>query len=284
MVVLLLGAFFAASKEPVVDRSLNAFDWIVAGSILVGGILVARLVQYVLARSLRKGDSEHDAANIVGRMVGYVFIVGALIYCLSVLGVRLGPLVGALGIGGLAIAFAAQSILSNFLASVILQTRRPFRRGDQIHTNGTEGYVQDVNFRSVVVRTYDGERVIIPCADVLNNPITNYSTLRRRRTRLDVGVSYDADPQEVCELLKQAVATAPGVLASPGPDVWVTSFGDAAVNLAVLFWHSPDAVYRVRSAVAVAAKRALEDAGISIPYPIVTLAGFDRAPSEEARR
>src|SRR4051794_31004574 len=220
--------FFGASTEPVVTHSLTAVDWIVAAVILVAGVGIARLARLLLTRAVRKGDSEHEAADVVGRMLGYVFISGALIYCLSVLGVRLGPLVGALGIGGLAIALAAQSILSNFLASVILQTRRPFRRGDQVHSNGTEGYVHDVNFRSVVIRTYEGERVIIPCSSVLNNPITNYSTLRRRRTRLDVGIAYDADPQEVCNLLKEAVAKAPGVLERPAPDVWVTSFDDWA--------------------------------------------------------
>jgi small conductance mechanosensitive channel len=277
---------FAASpsKAAVVNRSLTAVDWIVAGGLLVGGVLAARLVQALLARALRKGDSEHQAVDVAARIVGYVLMLAAFIYALSVLGVRLGPLVGALGIGGLAIAFAAQAVLSNFLASIILQTRRPFRRGDQIRSNDHEGYVQDVNFRSVAIRTYDGERVLIPCAEVLNKPIINYSTLRRRRSRVDVGISYDADPQEVCDLLKAAVAAAPGVLERPGPDVWVTAFGDSSVNVAALFWHAPDGVYRVRSAVAVAIKRALDEAGVAIPYPVLSLASWERAATDEARR
>src|SRR5688572_1433178 len=105
----------AETKQAVVERSLTAADWITAGVIFVAGIAFARLIQAVLARALRKGDAEHGAATVAGRMVGYVFMVGAFVYCLSTLGVRLGPLVGALGIGGLAIAFAAQAILSNFL-------------------------------------------------------------------------------------------------------------------------------------------------------------------------
>ena len=273
---------FAASKQPVVAHSLTAVDWIVAGGIFVAGIVGARLVQVFIGRALRKGDSEHQTADIVARLVGYVLILAALVYTLSFLGVRLGPLAGALGIGGLAIAFAAQAVLANFLSSIILQTRRPFRRGDQIHTNGTEGFVHDVNFRSVVIRTYDGERVIVPCAQVLNNPITNYSTLRRRRTRLDVGISYDADPQEVCDLLERTVAQVTGVLERPAPNAWVVSFGDSSVNIGVFFWHAPDAVYRVRSAVAVAVKRALDTEGIAIPYPMVTVANLERQPADRA--
>ncbi len=86
------------------------------------------------------------------------------------LGVRLGPLFGALGIGGLAIAFAAQSILANFLASIILQTRRPFRRGDQVTTNDCEGVVEDVNFRTVRLRTYAGERVLSFASQLEDSP------------------------------------------------------------------------------------------------------------------
>src|SRR5918911_169522 len=102
-------------------------------------------------------------------------VAGGVMYSLSVLGVRLGPLVGALGIGGVALAFAAQTILANFLGSIILQLRRPFRRGDQIATAGCEGTVEDVNFRTVVLRTFDGERVLVPCSQVLSNPITNHT-------------------------------------------------------------------------------------------------------------
>jgi small-conductance mechanosensitive channel len=264
----------ASSKQAVVDHALTARDWIVAGIIFAGGILLGRVTRSLLARAVRRGDSERSAADVVGRMVGYAVFIGAIVYCLAVLGIRLGPLVGALGIGGLAIAFAAQTILANFLASIILQIRRPFRRGDQISTNDREGVVEDVNFRTVVIRTYEGERVMVPCASVLNNPITNHTTLGRRRTTLDVGVGYDSDPEDACRVIIEAITGLPGVLATPAPEVWVESFGDSAVNLAVRFWHAPDiaTLWRVRSSVAVATKRALDAAGIDIPFPQVVLA------------
>src|SRR3954454_9514138 len=265
--------FFGASTEPVVTHSLTAVDWIVAAVILVAGVGIARLARLLLTRALRKGDSEHEAADVVGRMLGYVFISGALIYCLSVLGVRLGPLVGALGIGGLAIAFAAQSILSNFLASVILQMRRPFRRGDQISTNDIDGVVEDVNFRTVVLRTFEGERVFVPCADVLGKPITNHTAHGRRRTTLAVGVSYDADLEEARTVIKKAIENATGVLERPAPEVWDEAFGESTVYLAVRSWHAPDIAskWRVRNEVAIATEQSLDDAGIDMPFPVVTL-------------
>ena len=257
------------AADRVLSSTLTWGDWIGAAVVFGVAIIAGRIGRGVAIRALGRGHEERAAAQMVGRMVAAVLVVGGLVYSLSVLGVRLGPLVGALGIGGVAIAFAAQSILSNFLASLILQVRRPFRPGDQVGTNNCEGIVEDVNFRTVILRTYDGERVMVPCAEVLSQPITNHTVLGRRRTTLEVGVSYDADPGKAREVLLEAVPRVEGVREQPHPEVWVESFGDSSINLVVRFWHAPDVatMWRVRSAVAVAIKRALDQAGIEIPFP-----------------
>ena len=262
-------ALLLTTKETVIEHPLTWMDWLAAGIILVAGGFLGRVFRWFLARALKQGDSEHQAVDAVGRLAGFIIFLAAFVYTLSVLGVRLAPLIGALGIGGLAIAFAAQSILSNFLASMFLQIRRPFRRGDQVTTNEIQGTVEEVNFRTVAIRTFDGERVFVPCSEVLNKPIINHTALGRRRTTLTMTIALDADPQYACDVLMRTISSVPGVLERPAPEVWVTGFGAACVNLALRFWHVPDgpAVYRVRSAVAIAAKRALEDANIEIPGP-----------------
>jgi small conductance mechanosensitive channel len=266
--MVLYAAAQAATHTEVVSRPLTAWDWVIAGAVFAAGIVVGRVVRAVLARAVRRGDSERGAAEAVGRTAALLVTLGALIYALIALGVRLGPLLGALGIGGIAIAFASQTILSNFLASVILQIRRPCRRGEQVTVSDVSGTVEEINFRTVVVRTYEGERVFVPSAKVLNEPIVNHTRLGRRRTTLDVGVSYDADLDDARRVLLDAVRRAEGVLPEPAPDVWVESFGQSSVNLVVRFWHHPDiaSMWRVRSNVAVEAKRALDGAGIDIPF------------------
>ena len=259
----------AAEAGPVLADSIEARDWIAAGVILALGIAGGLALRALIGRSLRRGDSERHTAEALTRGIGWAVIAGALFWSLSVLGVRLGPLVGALGIGGVAIAFAAQSILANLLASLILQTRRPFRRGDEISTNECEGTVEDVNFRTVRLRTYSGERVLVPCAQVLANPITNHTTLGTRRTTLEVGVAYDSDLAQVREVLLAAAEGADGVLEKPPPEVWVKEFDESAITVAVRFWHDPDQanLWRVRSHVAMAVKGALDAEGIRIPFP-----------------
>lgn len=253
----------------VAASSVTMGEWIAGGAVFLAGIAIGRALQAVLFRVVRRGDADKGAALAVGRFVAFVFATAGLVYGLSVLGVKLGPLVGAIGIGGLAIAFAAQAILANFLGSIILQLRRPFHRGDQISTYDCEGTVEDVNFRTVVLRTYDGERALIPCAEVLARPIINYTVLGRRRTTLSISVAYDADLVRVRELLLEAVAGADGVLEQPPPEVWVEEFADSGIELAVRFWHAPDIAtkWRVRNNVAVVTKQALDRAGVDIPFP-----------------
>jgi small conductance mechanosensitive channel len=278
----------AAENARVVAQGLTVVDWVVAGVILAIGIAGGAVLRKVVGRGLRRGDSERPASEMLARTVGWIAVFVALFWALSLLGVRLGPVFGAVGIGGLAVAFAAQSIIANFLASIILQVRRPFRRGDQIETNDCEGVVEDVDFRVVRLRTFDGEMVVVPCADVLSNPIVNLTRLGRRRTTLEVGVSYDADLEETRRVLLDAVSDVEGVLERPTTEVWVEEFGESSVNLAVRFWHAPDVatLWRVRSHVAVAVKNTLDELGVEIPYPQRTIrfavdAGSD-AESEPA--
>jgi small-conductance mechanosensitive channel len=272
----------AQSNDAIVSHGLTARDWALAGAIAAAGLVLAAMVRRVVSRAAARDEGHGAAAEAVGRFAGLVLAAMAFVYALGVVGVRLGPLVGALGIGGVALAFAGQSILANFLASLILQLRRPFRRGDQVSIDDCEGTVDEINFRTVVLRTFDGQRVLVPCASVLATPIVNHTTLGRRRTTLEVSVGYDADLDEARAVLLRALQTVDGVLDHPQPEVWVESFADSGIPLALRFWHPPDTatLWRVRSEVAVAAKKALDGAGIAIPFPqrVLRFVG-DREPS-----
>ncbi len=256
-------------------QGLTAADWLTALTVFAGAIVISRVVKALTARLVERGDAAGRVARLVGRVVGGLVVVIGIVYALQVLGVRLGPLLGALGIGGLALAFAAQTILENLFASVLLQSRRPFRPGDQIATNEIEGVVEDVNLRTVVLRTYEGERVLVPCSQVLNAPITNFTVKGTRRTTLAVGVAYDTDLAAAQRLLLDALSSVEGVRAQPPPEAWVEQFGESSVDFAVRWWHAPDiaTLWRVRSAVAMALKSSLDAEGIVIPFPQRTL-GF----------
>lgn len=253
----------------VLGQGLTATDFITAGVIFVAALVAARILQTLISRALSRQDTEATVVRFVSRSIRNLVILGGLVYALVTLEVRMGPLLGAVGIGGLAIAFAAQSILENAFASILLRTRRPFRRGDQIATGDFDGTVEDVNFRTVVLRTYAGERVLLPCAQVLGDAIVNHSVNGVRRTTLEVGVAYRSDLVAVQRILLDAAAADEGVRRVPPPEAWVHEFGDSSINFALRYWHDPDiaTLWRVRSSVAMAVKASFDAHGIEIPFP-----------------
>lgn len=249
-------------------------DWIRAGLIFLAAIAVSRLIQFAVTRLISDENGSAVAFRLIGRAVGATVVIVGFVYALSSLGVRLGPVLGALGIGGLALAFGAQSILENFFSSILIQTRRPFHVGDQVEVGeGTEGVVEDINFRVVVVRTFDGERVYVPASSVLTNPIVNVTARGPWRTILSVGVAYGTDLRAAQEVLTEAVLPVEGVLATPPLEVWFEGFGDSSLDFSIRFWHTPEMAtrWRVRSDVGMAVNRALDEAGITIPFPQRTM-------------
>lgn len=265
-------------------EGLTPADWIQAGLIFLTAIVASRLLQMVITRVLSRGDGNAVTARLIGRFLGALLVIVGFIYALGSLDVQLGPLLGALGIGGLAFAFAAQSLLENFFGSILLQARRPFRIGDQVTvSDGITGVVEDINFRVVVMRTFDGERVYVPAADVVQAAITNVSVGGPWRTSLAVGVSYSADLRTAQAVLLGAVAGADGVLDDPAPAVWFDGFGDSSLDFSLLFWHAPEmaARWRVRSAVGIDVMEALTRAGIEVPFPQRTLWFGDSADARD---
>lgn len=241
-----------------------------ASTVLVVGIGLAVLLGVVVRRVVGGPDTAPAASSFIARFVQFVIVAATAVYALNTLGVRITPLLGALGIGGIAVALAVQSMLTNLIASIILQVRRPFRRGDQVAvTEGLEGVVEEVNLRTVRLRTFDGNDVMIPATMVLDDAITNYTRRRTRRTSLDVGMDYDTDLTAAREVMLSAMATVDEVLADPAPEAWVVLFGDNAITITLRYWHAPEnaVLWRVRSEVAVAVKRDLDAAGMVIAFP-----------------
>ena len=259
----------AADASTFLPQHITLGDWLRAITIVAVSVVVAVAVRKITERLLRRGGSERLGAAATGRLFAYLIVVIGFVYALNALGARLGPLLGALGIGGLALALAAQDVLANFIDGVLIEARRPFRRGDQVQTNDHEGTVEDVNLRAVIIRTFDGQRVYVPNTAVLRNPIVNHTALGRRRTTLVVGVAYGTDLRRAKVVAMEAMSAVDGVVATPGAEAWVTEFGESTINLSLRFWHAPDqlSLFRVRDAVAVAVKDAYDAAGITIAFP-----------------
>lgn len=253
-------------------------EWTRCVIIVAAGFVVGQGLAWGIPRAASRGDSDPRGARVLGRMIRLVVVSAAVIYGVAQLGVRIGPLLTAAGIGGVALAFAVRTIFENFLAGILLLLRRPFRPGDQIGSADFEGVVEDLNLRAVVLRTLDGRRVLIPNGKVLSNPIINLTAFPARRTDLTVGVGYDADLEATRALIEDAVRGVAGVRADPPPEALVEAFGESTVDFCVRFWHAAPIreMWLVRHRVAVAVKQALDEAGVAMPFPQLAL----RAPAD----
>ncbi|MGH1505871.1 MAG: mechanosensitive ion channel family protein [Acidimicrobiales bacterium] len=264
----------ATGDEAITDAAsaLSASDfeqWIRAAVVIAASVVLARIVRLVLRRVLNGGRTDSLLGDLVGRLVSYVVVSFGVVYGLDELGVAIGPLLGALGVVGLALAFAMQSLLENFVAGVLLQVRRPFERGDEISCLDHTGRVVAIDSRTMTLVTPDDEMVRLPNAAVISAPIVNLTRQGRRRTRLDVGVAYGTDLDTACSAALAAVTSVAGVLESPPPAVRALGFGDSSIDLAVFFWHEPQIAteWSVRHHAVLAIDEAFGRAGVVIPFP-----------------
>lgn len=244
-------------------------DWAIAAGTFIVGLIIARIVGSFVKRAVDKTPASDFVGVVLSRItVGIVGFLG-FYFALQSLGVPLGPLVGALGIAGLALAFAFQDILENVIAGLLMLMRRPIGIGDEVATNDFEGIVKDVTLRAVELTTLDGKTVFIPNAMVWKSPVVNITMTPERRTTLEVGVAYDSDLDQVKQLLETAVPQVDGVLAEPPARAMVYQFGASSIDFAIRYWHHSDTAttWRVRDEVARTVKRAFDEAGIEIPFP-----------------
>jgi small-conductance mechanosensitive channel len=230
---------------------------------------LSRGVAALARRSLRHRIPSPLLLRLVARALSIPVILIGLYIVLQVAGLtRLAlTVLGGTGLIGIVLGLAFREIAENSLASILLSIRNPFKAGDSIEVGGYQGIVQNMNMRTTVLLTFDGNHVQIPNALVFKNIITNFSTNPNRRGEFKVGIGYDDAVLEAQSVIVQALRAHPAVLNDPEPVALVDELGAATVTLLVQFWVDGHAysIIKVRSALMRQVKRALQDAGISMP-------------------
>lgn len=185
-----------------------------------------------------------------------------------------GKLIGALGIGSVAIGFAFKDIFQNLLSGILLLLSEPFRIGDQIISGNFEGTVEDIQIRATTIRTYDGRKVVIPNSQLYTSTMTVNTAYSQRRLEFDVGIGYENNIIDAQQVILSVLKAAPTVSKLAEPSVIATALADSSVVLRVR-WFIDDGTQTNRVAsineVIILVKEALEKANISIPFPITTL-------------
>lgn len=228
-------------------------------------ILTIRGVQALLRPRIRTKLLQNVIARTAG---GLVLICGIyLILRISGLTQLALTLVGGTGLVGLIIGIAFRDITENFLASIFLSMQPPFETGDLVEISGVTGYVEQLNMRTTILMTLDGNLVQIPNASVYKSTLSNFTTNANRRESFVVGIGYDDAINEAQEIARGVLADHPAVLNDPEPAVLADNLGASTVNLRVYFWINgrEHSWLKVRSSVIRLVKRAFQEHGISMP-------------------
>ena len=261
--------FVAPAADAITAGPLTGEDWLRAGVIVVATLVVATAAHRIARRALSRWLRTGFGALMGARLVGYVAFLLGLFYALDTLGVQVGPLLGALGLGGLVVALALQKVVENFVAGIVLQTRRPFTLGDTIRIGDEVGTVADIDSRTTVLNGLDGTVIRIPNGTVIGEIITNLTRQARRRSSLLVGVAYDTDLELATEALRRTAALVPGIAATPPPTALLTTFGGSSIDITVYYWHASDVPSELaaRHELMLAIHKDFDARGISIAFP-----------------
>jgi small-conductance mechanosensitive channel len=206
----------------------------------------------------------------VSRVLSYLVFLFGLFVGVQSIGLDLSSLVvvgGALGVG---VGLGLQSVVTNFVAGLILLFEQPIRLGDRIEVGETYGDVVRMRGRSTWVRTNDNVVIIVPNAEFINNRVTNWTANDRNvRLSMEVGVSYSANPETVRDLLLAVARNNPDVLSNPSPEVVFKDFGDSSLDFQLRIWTTVQVQtpLRLKSDLYFAIFRAFSENNIEIPFP-----------------
>lgn len=247
----------------IVPRALAAL--LVLGFFWIFAIAIRRLMRWTFRRVV----DDLTVENLVKQMASVVIWLIGLLVALGALGLDPQTAVAGLGLTGLALGFALKDVLSNLVAGLLMLVLRPFRIGDQIAVEDTEGGVERITLRATEIRTYDGRLVLVPNGQVFTSRVTNNTASPVRRGDVTVFLGYDEDLQRASAVLLEAAGIAQGVLDEPAPSLRVQELGPSDIELTLLFWTDSRRSDYVATASNVrnAAIEALRAASIGLPAP-----------------
>ncbi len=232
---------------------------------VVAGMLARRLMRALLRPRIRA----KFLREVIAGGIGFIVFLFGIYIVLRVSGLTqlAMTVVGGTGLIGLAVGIAFRDITENFLASIFLSMQRPFAMGDLVEVAGVTGYVRQLNVRTTILITLDGNLVQIPNATVYKSNLCNFTTNANRRESFVVGIGYDDSIAEAQAIASRVLGDHPAVLKDPEPSVLAETLGQATVNLRIYFWiiGHEYSYLKVRSSLIRLLKGAYQKHGISMP-------------------
>lgn len=247
IMVLVAGIYYAVHETPYLGEIMNSFDkdymyrnflltvfltWIAAS-------LVKKIIrEYGYELSARaKGEIDDRLVALADMSGTYIIWLVGLMIALSGVGVEIGPVIAGMGIAGLAIALAAQNLLSNVFGGMTITIDQLYKVGDRVEFGGVYGDIYEIKPRYTKIKTLDNMIITVPNSKVINDNIVNYAAPDTMvRVKIPVGVAYGTDPEKVDKIMLEIAKNTPKVLKEPKPLVRFTEYAASSQNFELLVW------------------------------------------------
>ena len=203
------------------------------------------VVDFQLKKWAASTDSTIDdvLAPLFGKTLRvFIVIIGSILIIQNLTGVKIGPLLASLGIGGIAVALAAKDSIANFFGTLTILFDKPFQLGERVIIDTVDGVVEDVGFRSTRIRTLTGHLVTIPNEKVVNSGVENIGKRPHIRWLTNITITYDTPPDRVekaVTIIKDILTDHEGMHPDFPPRVYFNGFNDWSLNIMVIAWYHP---------------------------------------------
>lgn len=231
---------FWASARHMIESVISRLPSLILATFV---FFVFYALSFFVNRAIRRSTRgrRENLGVVFGRLLGWATILLGFLIAVSIIApsFQAADLIKILGIGGVAIGFAFQNILQNFLAGLLLLWAEPFRVGDEIKLDPYEGKVEEIQTRATIIKTYDERRVVIPNADLFTHSVIVNTALGSRRWQYDLNLKQITGLEELKEAIVSAVRKVPGVLSEPAPQALLSDVTPDTVKMRLL-WSTRD--------------------------------------------
>lgn len=236
-------------------------------------VVIALFLFYVLykiickySKKIGRQKLKPQTAMMLDKGIKYTFQILVVVYVLGQFGINLNALLGAAGIAGIAIGFAAQTSVSNIISGFFVLWERALQIGDNITIDDVTGTVQSIDLLSVRIVTPDNQMIRIPNETIINSKLINATYFPVRRLTVRVSVSYNSDMEKVMEVLKKVPDMCPTVIKEPAPVVFYDGFESSRIAIVLGVWFNKADFLATKNAVYLGIKKAFDEAEIEIPF------------------
>ncbi|OAT34923.1 small-conductance mechanosensitive channel MscS [Proteus myxofaciens] len=256
--------WFVSNQDLFIQYAVNI---VAAFLILFVGLFVAKLVSKGVSRVLTLRHIDETVVSFLSVLARYAVVAFTLIAVLGRLGVQTASVIAVLGAAGLAVGLALQGSLSNFAAGVLIVIFRPIRAEEYVMIGSVEGTVKDVQIFSTTLRSADDRIIVIPNSKIISSDVINLSREPNRRTQIIVGVAYDADIDQVKQVLGDVIAKDKRIQHEKGVTIRLNEMAPSSLNFVVRVWTTNGDALPVYWDLMEDFKRTLDAHNIGIPFP-----------------